>query len=126
MTLYEMLESRLPHKKDINNGYRGIEKQKGYNQALSEVKEILRKVELDEKLAEYAHNSWSGWISYMFSKMERQSNGDWWIPKWAYERWIRQSQTEYKNLPEEEKESDREEAKNIISILKGIENDETE
>ena len=73
---------------------------------------------LKEQLAEYAHKSWSGWIIYMFSKMERQSNGDWWIPKWAYERWTRQSNTPYKDLSEDEKDSDRDESKAIMSITR--------
>ena len=39
------------------------------------------------------------------------------IPQWAVERWMRQMNTEYKNLSEEEKESDRKEADGMILIM---------
>ena len=85
-----------------------------------EALEVIAGLRLDEgKLAKYAHTAWSGWIKYMFSKMERQHNGDWWIPKWAYERWTRQANTKYEDLPEDEKESDRDEAKAIIKLQEG-------
>ena len=75
------------------------------------------KKEFRECLASLCHEQWSGWMKYMFSKFERQHNGDWWIPKWAFERWARQMNTDYKDLTEEEKDSDREEADRFIRLL---------
>jgi hypothetical protein len=63
-----------------------------------------------EVLAAIAHSQWSGWMKYLFSKME---NGT--IPRWAMERWSRQMNTEYKCLPEIEKESDRVEADKYLA-----------
>ena len=69
-----------------------------------------------EKMAKHEHDMWSGWMVYLFSKCTISDDGTVTIPKWAVERWTRQMNTEYANLPEEEKESDRKEAKSIIDI----------
>ena len=72
---------------------------------------------MKEELAEYAHKAWSGWMKYLFSKSCKQQNGDIVIPKWAAERWIRQSNTKYSELQEDEKNSDRDEADKMIEIF---------
>ena len=77
---------------------------------------------LREKLAAYAHEAWRGWMYYMLSKVDRVktlSNGDILIsvPAWAAERWKRQMSTEFSMLPEEEKESDRAEADQMLAIV---------
>lgn len=79
---------------------------------------------LVEALADYAHGSWSGWMEYLFSKcvdkvgvgIKSKNNV---IPSWAVERWARQMNTPYAELPEEEKESDREEARKMLAIVLG-------
>jgi len=70
-----------------------------------------------EILAEYAHNAWAGWMKYLFDKSVKNKNGTVTIPKWAVDRWMRQSKTKYHDLPEEEKDSDRSEADLMISIM---------
>ena len=70
-----------------------------------------------EALADYAHTAWSGWIHYMFAKCQQQSDGTLVIPAWAVERWSRQAGTSYEALPDEEKESDREEARTMLNRL---------
>lgn len=73
---------------------------------------------LREKLAEYSHDSaWSGWMKYMFSLCTPNEDGSMTIPAEKVERWTRQMNTLYVNLPEEEKESDRNEAKKMIKIM---------
>lgn len=69
-----------------------------------------------ELLSDYAHEAWCGWMKYMFSIAEINDDGTWTMPKWAVERWQRQMNTKYSELPEEEKKSDREEADKILSI----------
>lgn len=79
-----------------------------------------------EALAAYAHKAWSGWMRYLFSKcdftmpviLSALENGSVIIPKEFVERWMRQMNTEYVDLPENEKESDRKEADEILAILK--------
>ncbi len=72
---------------------------------------------LEEKLAEYAHDAWAGWMNYLFEKSTLNDDGTIIIPVWAAERWKRQSATPYNKLSEQEKESDRKEAKAIIQII---------
>lgn len=75
-----------------------------------------------ERLAEYAHDAWSGWMKYLFSKCDspiHHTQGGLIIPQWAVERWKRQMNTSYKDLPEKEKKSDRKEAEKIIDICCG-------
>lgn len=73
--------------------------------------------ELREDLAEYAHEAWSGWMKYMFSKGELNEDGTYTMPAWAVERWQRQMNAPYADLPETEKESDREEADKMLAIV---------
>lgn len=70
-----------------------------------------------EALAEYAHEAWSGWMKYLFVKCEKNDDGEIVIPRWAYERWQRQMNTPYADLPESEKESDRLEADRMLEVL---------
>lgn len=80
-------------------------------------------VSLREELAAYAHEAWSGWMEYMFAQCQpipptTESGNSYWLhikmPKALYERWTRQMTTKYADLPESEKESDRDEADKII------------
>ncbi len=76
-----------------------------------------------EALADYAHEAWSGWMRYLFSKCERRggytgADADTTvIPEWSMDRWRRQLETPYADLPEEEKESDRAEAQRMLEAL---------
>jgi len=82
----------------------------------------LLEAQLVEALADYAHDAWSGWMRYLFSKclgvLDHGADAcETVIPEWATKRWRRQMNTPYKDLPEEEKESDRVEARKILSII---------
>jgi len=70
-----------------------------------------------ELLAQYAHDAWSGWMEYLFSKSIHNDDGTVTIPKWAVDRWKRQADTKYDDLPEQEKMSDRDEAMKMIEII---------
>ena len=70
-----------------------------------------------EKLAEFAHNQWSGWMKYLFSKGAFNNDGSWTMPKWAVDRWVCQMNMKYEDLSEQEKNSDRKEADGMIEIL---------
>ena len=73
---------------------------------------------LREMLAQYSHDmAWSGWIKYQFSKGTLNDDGTWTMPAWAVERWMRQANTLYADLPELEKASDRDEADKMITIM---------
>lgn len=72
-------------------------------------------VEAVEELAALEHERWSGWMIYLASKCEPGANGTLVIPKWAVDRWSRQAGTTYAELSEEEKESDRKEARKTLA-----------
>lgn len=81
---------------------------------------------LREALAAHAHVMWAGWMQYQFEKgaftqAYSQVGGAlervWVMPPWAVTRWTRQMETAYAALPEEEKESDRQEADRILALL---------
>lgn len=71
--------------------------------------------ELKERLSAYAHESWSGWMRYLFDHGS-WINGRFLISREKCERWKRQVNTSYADLPETEKESDRKEAIKIMDI----------
>jgi hypothetical protein len=73
--------------------------------------------EIREPLAVYAHQAWSGWMIYMFSRSRMNGDGTMTIPADLVKRWKRQAATGYDDLPEPEKESDRTEADKMIAIL---------
>jgi len=73
--------------------------------------------EIREELASYAHEAWSGWMTYLF-QLGTFHDGEFTIHREQMERWTRQSNTPYNQLPEHEKESDREEADKMIAIFK--------
>jgi hypothetical protein len=70
-------------------------------------------------LAEYAHNAWAGWMRYLFSQGEYNTDGSFTIPQIYVERWSRQMNTAYENLPKTEQSSDLDEADKIIDIIIG-------
>ena len=78
-----------------------------------------------EKVAALCHDQWSGWMRYLFSKCDLEissvlsalENGAVIMPKWAAERWSRQMKTPYAELSEDEKESDRNEARKFLAML---------
>lgn len=72
---------------------------------------------LREKLSAYAHSSWASWMQYMFSKGLLQPDGSIVIPAEYVQRWTRQMNTLYHDLPESEKLSDRDEADKIMKIV---------
>jgi hypothetical protein len=85
----------------------------------------VEKHRLRERLASYAHRSWSGWMKHLFGhcieiphRLEDEK-GEYSveIPSWAVKRWTRQMTTPYGALPEEEKESDRKEADKILELI---------
>ena len=70
-----------------------------------------------EELAAYAHEAWSGWMKYQ----EKKGGQAFWdsLPMALTERWVRQANTDYADLPEDEKKSDRVEARRMITIMLG-------
>ena len=73
--------------------------------------------ELTQNLAAYAHKAWSGWMKYMFARSKFNDDGTITIPADLVERWTRQANTPYEDLPAEEQLSDVAEAHKMIAIF---------
>ena len=72
-----------------------------------------------EQLAEYAHEAWSGWMRHLFKMSSNYPPGLVTIPAKLVMRWMRQMDTDYIDLLEEEKDSDRKEADKMLEIMRG-------
>jgi len=82
--------------------------------------ETAQYIAIIEALSEYAHNSWSEWMKYLFEKGIYCEDGTFKIDKQYAEKWMKQSTTEYNDLSNEEKDSDRAEAIQIWKVLKKL------
>jgi len=76
--------------------------------------------ELQYRLAVYAHEAWSGWMKCMFSKSGNMLSGGVIVPAKLVERWTRQMNTIYDELPANENASDLQEANKMIAIMKEV------
>ena len=81
------------------------------------VKESLNK-ETIEELADLEHDSWARWMKYLFSVSKKNEDGSVTIPKDKVERCERQMNTDYNDLSNKEKESDRKEVRKFIKVVK--------
>jgi hypothetical protein len=70
-----------------------------------------------EQLADLAHEQWSGWMRYLFAVSIEHVDGTVTIPADKVARWKRQITTAYTALSEGEKESDRNEADRVLTLL---------
>ena len=70
-----------------------------------------------EKIAAVQHEIWSHWMKYLFLISEEPGDGTVIIDKEKADRWRRQMTTDYNDLTEKEKESDRTQAKKVINVL---------
>ncbi len=71
-----------------------------------------------ELLSAIEHERWSKWQRYLHSKGIKQDDGSMLIPSEYVSRWERQMSTHYDELPEQEKESDREQVRNYLGVIK--------
>lgn len=89
--------------------------------------------EFVEKGAEIEHERWAKWQKYVHKNLYNiaEQEPERWkelknphlkiLPTELYERWERQINTPYSELSEQEKESDRKEARNYLPLVKLIE-----
>lgn len=99
--------------------------------------------EFREKLADIEHQRWAEWQEYVFSICvptdHKEEGFDCWckptvkvmkngnnvvvhndclvLPEWAVNQWQKQIETDYKDLTEKEKESDREQVDRYLPLL---------
>ena len=75
---------------------------------------------MKEEIASIQHDIWSGWMKYLFSKATLLENGSVNIRPEHVKRWERQMITPYSELPEKEKNSDRNQADKVLKIILDI------
>lgn len=104
-------------------GHCNLTMQSGSRDSLMQTLGLLERLakansaETSEALAAYAHEAWAGWMRYMFRFCTVNSDGTVTMDADKVARWKRQMETEYADLPEAEKTSDREQATIILSIV---------
>jgi len=76
-----------------------------------------------ERLAALAHEQWSGWMQWMIPKVTHPDPDE--RQRWL-DRWTRQMHTSYEELSEQEKESDRSEARKVLALLRLCPTEETQ
>ncbi len=81
--------------------------------------------DLVEVIAEECHRQWAGWTEHLLSKTTKRlgehPSDDIHVLDIAWvERWREQIDTPYADLSEEEKESDRREARKILLKLQNV------
>ena len=81
-------------------------------QVANEVKQEIKSAGMLEKLAELEHAQWSHWTKYMLNNLTDEN----------IKRWLRQIETPYAQLTDDEKGSDRWWAIKVIDVI--MENDE--
>jgi 6-phosphogluconolactonase/glucosamine-6-phosphate isomerase/deaminase len=85
---------------------------------LTQQLENKKKDELRERLAELEHKQWSHWTKYMLDELYGLFDLDTLNrnckPVQSLRRWQKQMKTEYKDLTEKEKDSDREWADKVL------------
>ena len=80
--------------------------------------EIESVEQLVEALARVEHERWSHWQRYLHGQCEMlDGSGALRIPAHLVARWSRQTETEYDELSEEEKESDREQVRRYLPLV---------
>ena len=76
--------------------------------------------DLTELLAAAEHERWARWQRYLQGRCVRQPDGGLLIPADLVERWERQMETPYLELPEEERKSDRELVERLLPEIEAI------
>jgi hypothetical protein len=70
-----------------------------------------------EQLAALEHQRWAHWQRYVHSQGSRQADGSLVLPAHLVQHWEHQIGTPYEDLPNTEKESDREQVRKYFPLL---------
>ena len=71
-----------------------------------------------EIVSDWVHKVWARWMEYVFAcSVYNEEDGTYTIPRNEVIRWKRQIATEYKDLSEFEKYSDRQLANEVIHLI---------
>ncbi len=82
-----------------------------------DVQEILLRDVVLNALAAIEHERWAHWQAYLHEQCDRQEDGSLRIPADLVERWMRQIETPFGELSEEERESDRDQVRRYLPMV---------
>jgi hypothetical protein len=72
---------------------------------------------LRERIAAVQHRIWAHWMEYLFSVCTLNEDGSCTIPADKVARWTRQVETDYAELTEQERASDRDMADWVLAAI---------
>lgn len=72
---------------------------------------------LVEQLAAIEHERWSHWQKYMHGKATKQPDGSMVVPVELVARWEKQMSTDYADLSDGEKQSDRDQVEKYLFLI---------
>jgi hypothetical protein len=78
---------------------------------------LLKLGRLVESLAALEHERWAHWQQYLHGKCDRMDDGSLRIPAGLVHHWEMQIATPYSALPDEERESDREQVRRYLPLI---------
>lgn len=81
------------------------------------MKKLQDDLNIINKVANMSHIIWSNWIRYMLPRCSVDKKNNFIIPKDLIERWYKQSCINYKDLTNEEKQSDIEIALKYLKLI---------
>jgi hypothetical protein len=70
-----------------------------------------------DTLAAIEHERWSHWQKFMHAQCESTTEGALLIPPSLVARWEKQASTDFEDLSEKEKESDRDQVRRYLPVL---------
>ena len=73
-----------------------------------------------EALAVVEHDRWAHWQRYLHSKGTLRKDGSLVLPATLVAQWQRQITTGYRDLSDQEKDSDREQVREYLRVLEAI------
>lgn len=71
-----------------------------------------------EAIAAVEHERWAHWQEYLHSQCDQLDDGSLRIPAHLVDRWRNQATTAYADLTEQERDSDREQAREYVLALR--------
>lgn len=74
-------------------------------------------MDLRERFSDLQHDIWARWMRWMFEQGTHNPDGSWTMPAMKVERWTRQMNATYAELPDHERKSDRELADEMLAIV---------
>lgn len=80
----------------------------------------MAKVDSRERLANWVHELWRGWMKFLLAQCDHNPDGTVTIPAEYVKKWKRQMRTSLKNLPAAEQKSDYEISDRLIKLIKSL------